>query len=105
MAWAQRTLGRRGGLLVAVGRFIPGGQTAVSITAGTLGFPRRRFALCASLGAAVWAVYGMLVGALGGDALRSGELVGLVGAVAIVLAVGVIAEVARRGQARPAGER
>ena len=100
VAWARRTLGSRGGPLVAVARFIPGGQTAVTVTAGSLGFPRRRFAIFAGLGAVVWAVYGTLVGALGGDAVRSGSWVGLVAAVAIVLAVGVVAEVARRRQDR-----
>ena len=104
VAWARRTLGSRGGPLVAVARFIPGGQTAVTITAGSLGFPRRRFAAFAGLGAVVWAGYGTLVGALGGDAVRSGSWIGLVAAVAIVLAVAAVAEVARRREGRRADD-
>ncbi|HEV2772361.1 MAG TPA: DedA family protein, partial [Thermoleophilaceae bacterium] len=67
--WAQRTLLRRGGPLVAVGRFIPGGQTAVSLTAGSLGLPFARYAVFSSIGAVVWGVYGTLVGALGAGAV------------------------------------
>jgi membrane protein DedA with SNARE-associated domain len=89
--------------LIAVSRFIPGGQTAISVTAGSLGFPRRRYAVFAGLGAVVWGVYGTLVGALGGDALRSGQLTGVLAAVGMVLVVGVVAEVTRRRQGR-AGE-
>lgn len=98
LRWAHRTLDRRGGPLVAAGRFVPGGQTAVSVTAGSLRYPSRRYALFAGLGAAVWAVYGTLVGALGGDAVQSGRWIGLVAAIGIVLAVGVAAEIVRRRQ-------
>ncbi len=98
--WAQRTLVRRGGPLVAVGRFIPGGQTAVSLTAGSLGFPFARYAVFASIGAAVWGVYGTLVGALGAGAVLSGRWVGLVIAVALVLAVAAVVQMARRRERR-----
>ncbi|MBA3421593.1 MAG: DedA family protein [Thermoleophilaceae bacterium] len=100
VGWAQRTLVRRGGPLVAVGRFIPGGQTAVSLTAGSLGFPLARYAVFASIGAVVWGVYGTLVGALGAGALQSGQWVGLAIAVALVLAVAGAAQVVRRRQRR-----
>jgi hypothetical protein len=52
----------------------------------------------------VWAGYGTLVGSLGGDAVRGGSWIGLVAAVAIVLAVGAVAEVARRRQGRGTDE-
>ncbi len=98
--WARRTLVRRGGPLVAVGRFIPGGQTAVSLTAGSLGFPLVRYMVFAAIGAVVWGVYGTLVGALGAGAAQSGQWVGLVIAVALVLAVAGAAQVVRRRQRR-----
>ena len=37
--WAQNQLGERGGELIAIGRFIPGGRTAVTLSAGMLRFP------------------------------------------------------------------
>lgn len=98
--WAQRTLVRRGGPLVAVARFIPGGQTAVTVTAGSLGFPLARYAVFASIGAVVWGVYGTLIGALGAGAVQSGQWVGLGIAVALVLAVAGAAQVVRRRQRR-----
>ena len=36
--WAERQLDERGGELIVIGRFIPGGRTAVTLSAGTLGF-------------------------------------------------------------------
>ncbi len=98
LSWAQRTLMRRGGPLVAAARFIPGGQTAVTVTAGTLGFPLGRFSVFAGIGAGVWGVYGALVGSLGAGAVRSGQWLGLVIAIALVLAVAGVAQVVRRRQ-------
>ena len=100
MQWAQRVLVSRGGPLVAVARFIPGGQTAVTVTAGTLGFPLARYAVFASIGAMVWGAYGTLVGYLGTGAFQSGQWLGLGIAVGLVLAVAGAAEVARRRQRR-----
>ena len=39
MAWAEVQLSERGGELIVVARFIPGGRTAVALSAGTLGYP------------------------------------------------------------------
>jgi membrane protein DedA with SNARE-associated domain len=41
--WAERTLKSRGAMLIIVCRFIPGGRTAVTLTAGLVGYPRRSF--------------------------------------------------------------
>ena len=37
--WAQNALDRRGRTLIVVARFVPGGRTAVALTAGTTEFP------------------------------------------------------------------
>ena len=42
-AWAERSLARYGPQLIIVCRFIPGGRTAVTLTCGLTGYPRRRF--------------------------------------------------------------
>lgn len=41
--WAERTLQKYGMRLLIVARFVPGGRTAVTITAGLTHYDRRRF--------------------------------------------------------------
>lgn len=51
--------------LIVVGRFIPGGTTAVGVSAGILSYPMPRFAVFAAIGATLWAVYGLGLAVLG----------------------------------------
>jgi membrane-associated protein len=60
--WAERQLTERGGELIAIARFIPGGRTAVTLSAGLLEFPWRRFIFFDSLAAVGWALYASLLG-------------------------------------------
>jgi membrane protein DedA with SNARE-associated domain len=83
--WAERQLSERGGELIAVARFIPGGRTAVTLSAGMLGFPWRRFALFDAAAALGWALYASLLGYLGGRAFEGAAWKGLVVALAIAL--------------------
>jgi membrane-associated protein len=85
--WAQRQLSERGGELIAVGRFIPGGRTAVTLSAGTLRFPWRRFALFDAASAIGWATYASLLGYLGGKSFEKSTWKALVLALAIAFAV------------------
>jgi membrane-associated protein len=41
--WAHRQVEQRGGYLIVIGRFIPGGRTAVTLSCGMLEMPWRRF--------------------------------------------------------------
>jgi membrane-associated protein len=41
--WAHKQVSERGGELILVARFIPGGRTVVTLSCGTLGYPWRRF--------------------------------------------------------------
>ena len=43
LAWAQRSLDRFGARIIVACRFVPGGRTAVTLTCGLTGYPRRRF--------------------------------------------------------------
>jgi len=85
--WAQSQLSERGGELIAVGRFIPGGRTAVTLSAGTLRFPWRRFALFDAASAIGWASYASLLGYLGGSAFEKSTWKALVLALGIAFAV------------------
>jgi membrane protein DedA with SNARE-associated domain len=87
VAWAERQLTERGGELIAIGRFIPGGRTAVTLSAGTLRFPWHRFAFFDAIAAIVWALYAALLGFFGGRAFEGSAWKGLVVAFAIALAV------------------
>lgn len=90
-AWAAAALAERGGLLLMVARYVPGGRTATTITMGATGYPRGQFAAFDAAAAVSWALYAALIGYLGGatfeeDKLK-GLLLGLGLAAAITLAV------------------
>src|SRR4051812_45459042 len=44
LVWARAAIAERGGLILVVARYIPGGRTAVTLSMGALGYPRSRFA-------------------------------------------------------------
>jgi membrane-associated protein len=93
--WAERQLTERGGELIAIARFIPGGRTAVTLSAGLLEFPWRRFILFDALAAVGWALYASLLGYFGGHAFEHEALKGLLLALGIAFAVAGGVEVTR----------
>src|SRR5215218_7151416 len=62
--WAERTLERHGAMIIIVCRFIPGGRTAVTLTAGIVGYRRRRFVAATGVAALIWANYAFWIGRL-----------------------------------------
>jgi membrane-associated protein len=66
--WAERALERRGGYVIVVARFVPGGRTAATLTAGLTEMRWRRFASLVGLAAVFWGSYAGLLGYLGGRA-------------------------------------
>jgi membrane-associated protein len=68
-AWAQESLDRFGIRIIIACRFIPGGRTAVTLTGGLIGYPRRRFVTGTAIAGIVWACYAFFLGRLGGEAL------------------------------------
>ena len=93
--WAQDQLRQRGGELIAIGRFIPGGRTAVTLSAGTLRFPWRRFVLFDAAAALGWALYAALLGYFGGRTFQHAAWKGLLLALGIAFAVAGGIELAR----------
>jgi membrane-associated protein len=85
--WAQRQVSERGGELIAIARFIPGGRTVVTLSAGTLGYPWRRFVLFDAAAALGWALYASLLGYFGGHAFEAAPWKGLLLALGIAFAV------------------
>jgi membrane-associated protein len=93
--WAEDQLTRRGGELIAVARFIPGGRTAVTLSAGTLGYPWRRFATFDAIAAVVWALYASLLGYFGGAAFEGAAWKGLLVALGIAFGLAGATEAGR----------
>jgi membrane protein DedA with SNARE-associated domain len=85
--WAHGQLQQRGGQLIVIGRFIPAGRTAVTISAGTLEYPYRKFVLFDILAAAIWGSYAALLGYFGGHAFEKQPWKGLLLAFAVAFAV------------------
>lgn len=70
LRWAQRMLDRHGAAIIVAARFIPGGRTATTFSAGMLDLTWRRFAAYDAVAVSVWALYAGLVGFLGGAAFQ-----------------------------------
>lgn len=94
--WAARALAARGGSVLVVARYIPGGRTAATLTMGAMGYPRLRFAAFDAIAAASWAVYATALGYLGGAAVVHDPLKGMLLGFALATIVTVAAEVLRR---------
>ena len=95
-AWAERSLGRFGMQLIIVCRFIPGGRTAVTLTCGLTGYPRRRFIVATAVAAVIWALYAFFVGRIGGQAFEDKPWVGLLVACGGTVAISAAVEGIRR---------
>ncbi|MFK4085563.1 DedA family protein [Kribbella sp. NPDC020789] len=93
--WARRSLAERGGLVLIVARYIPGGRTAVTLTMGSVRYPLRHFTPYAALAATTWALYCTLVGYLGGKAFEDNPLKGVALGIGLALGVTVIVELVR----------
>lgn len=90
IGWATSAIERHGPVLVIAARYVPGGRTAVTLAAGTLAMPWRRFLVADVVAGFSWAAYACLLGRLGGEAFESTWTAILVSAgVAVGLAVGL----------------
>ena len=96
-AWAQRCLDRFGARIIVGCRFIPGGRTAVTLTCGLIGYPRRSFVISTACGALAWASYAFFIGRVGGKAFEDRPWAGLLLALGLAVMISIIIEAARRG--------
>ena len=102
MDWAEEQLRERGGELIIVGRFIPGGRTAVALSAGTLGYRWRRFIAFDAVATLAWATYSALLGYYGGKTFESfwGLVLALTTAFAIAGGIELVRWALRRRRKR-----
>jgi len=98
-AWAERSLHRFGARIIIGCRFIPGGRTAITLTCGLVGYPRRRFAVATAFAAVIWASYAFMIGRLGGKAFEDQPWLGLLLALGVTVVISVAIEAARRARA------
>lgn len=101
--WAGRMLDERGPLILVVARYIPGGRTAATMTAGAVGYRVRPFSFFTCVAGLSWAMYCALLGYLGGKAFEDNPLLGLIAGAVIMTVVTVVVEIVRRirGRAMP----
>jgi membrane-associated protein len=85
--WAEKQVDERGGYLILVGRFIPGGRTAVTLACGLLEMRWRRFISFDVAAGLMWASYAALLGYFGGKAFEEQPWKGFI--VAFVVALGI----------------
>jgi membrane protein DedA with SNARE-associated domain len=101
---ARRALDVRGGAIIIASRYFPGARTAVSMTAGAVGYEWRRFTSFGVVAAVTWATYSTLVGFLGGVAFERNVVMALLFGVGLAALVTAVAELGRhllrRGQPR-----
>ncbi len=98
-AWAGRVLGERGGTVIVAARYVPGGRTAVTLTAGAVAYPLRSFSAFDGIAAVSWATYAALVGYVGGAAFEDDPLKGTLLGLGLALGVTGLIELVRHTRA------
>jgi len=89
LAWAEHALAHRGSSFILAARYIPIGRVAVNMTAGALGYPRKRFVGLTGLAAVTWSAYGTAVGVGAGVWLEAHPLIAVVAGVVVGTVVGL----------------
>ena len=99
--WAERTLDERGAYIIIIARFIPGGRTAVTFSAGYVhSLSWRRFIVYDVIAGVIWATYAALLGYFGGKTFEDHPLWGVALALGIALTLGLAVEAIRHVRAR-----
>jgi membrane-associated protein len=75
----------------------------VTLSAGTLGYPWRRFAVFDAAAALIWAAYATLLGYFGGKTFEGAAWKGLLLALTVAFALAGATEVVRRYRQRRRG--
>jgi membrane-associated protein len=75
--WAHDSLLQRGGIVLVVARYIPGGRTAITITCGAVRYPLRKFVFFEFIAALSWAVYSGVIGFVAGSYFKDRPLMAL----------------------------
>jgi membrane protein DedA with SNARE-associated domain len=102
-AWAEAKLNAHAAPLILLARFVPGGRTATTLTAGLVHLPWPRFLRLSVLAGVAWATYVALLGFAGGSTFEDDPLLGIALGLALGLAgTGAISAFLRRRGRRSA---
>ena len=93
--WARNALSERGGLVLVVARYIPGGRTAVTITCGAVRYPLRRFMFFDGIAALSWGLYSAMIGYFAGMIFEDRPLLALLLGFAVAMSIAGIVELVR----------
>lgn len=96
LAWAERTLQHRGGAFILAARYIPIGRVAVNMSAGALGFGRKRFMGFAAIAAVCWAIYSTLLGIGAGAVLKDQPMLAVAAGVVLGILLGTVIDAIMR---------
>ncbi len=97
LEWAEAFLKDRGSYVLVVARFVPFGRTATTFASGLVRLPwKRKFAPYIFFAAILWAVYGALVGYIGGVTFKYKPIYALLLAFGIAATITVAIELYRR---------
>lgn len=93
--WSHNALMERGGIVLVVARYIPGGRTAITITCGAVKYPLRRFMFFDSIAALSWGVYSGMIGYFAGKVFEGRPLLALALGFAVAMSCAGIIELIR----------
>ncbi len=99
-----RLLAARGGTVLLTARFLPGGRTVATVTAGAMQYPTGRFLAFTALGTPLSAAWSALLGYFGGATFAQNPLLGLAFGLSLGTAAGLLAGVVQRVRARAADQ-
>jgi membrane-associated protein len=102
LSWAGEALERHGATIIVVARFVPGGRTATTFTAGMVRLSWPRFAAADAVGATLWAAYAAGLGYLGGETFERRPVSAFLFGLGVALLVALVVEAARRLRRRGA---
>jgi membrane-associated protein len=96
LEWAERMLDQRGAYIIVIARFIPGGRTAVTFSAGYIPtFPWRRFIVYDVVAGFLWATYAAMLGYFGGKTFEDKPWLGLLIAFVAATSIALVIELVR----------
>jgi membrane-associated protein len=96
LGWAQRSLERRGASFILAARFIPVGRVAVNMTAGGVGYSRRRFVGLTAIAAISWSLYSAAIGIGAGTWFKGHPMGAIIVGVVVGLLIGTVMDLGLR---------
>jgi membrane protein DedA with SNARE-associated domain len=87
---AGGSVARHGASLILVARYVPGGRVAVNMSAGALGYPRRRFFVLTVVAGLSWGAYGLVVGTTAGHWFEGHPVLAALVGIVVAVATGLV---------------